>query len=92
MLDASTFVSACMKEGISAKLGDATFRTLDIENSGEINQHQFLIGYWICTQTKTARKNQRWLEWRRKILYNYYNKQPQSECMTMVDFFEFLSV
>ena len=72
VLDASTFVSACMKEGISAKLGDAAFRTLDLQNIGEINRHQFLIGYWVCTQTKAAKKNQRWLKWRRKILYYYY--------------------
>ena len=90
VLDASTFVSACMKEGISAKLGDAAFRTLDLQNIGEINRHQFLIGYWVCTQTKAAKKNQRWLEWRRKILYYYYNKEPQIERMTMEDFFEFL--
>ena len=90
VLNASTFVSACMKEGVSAKLGDAAFRTLDVENSGEINRHQFVIGYWICTQTKIARKNQRWFDWRRKILYKHYKKQPQIECMSIADFVEFL--
>ena len=89
-MNASTFVSECMKCGVSAKLGDATFRTMDIENSGEINRHQFLIGYWICIETKNAKKNLRWFEWRRKILYNYYNKEHLHECLTMSDFFEFL--
>ena len=46
-ITASTFVSDCVKHGQSAKFGDATFRTLDNQNQGEINRHQYLIGVWM---------------------------------------------
>jgi hypothetical protein len=52
-INASTFVADCVRHGKSAKFGDATFRTLDSTNSGEIGRHQYLLGVWMTQVTAT---------------------------------------
>jgi len=70
-------------------MADACFRALDSESTGEIDEIQFLIGSWMLSQSD-APKNDKWLHWRRKIIFAHYNRSSEKN-MNQEDFVSFLN-